>query len=44
MGLERDTLCSHQIARDLLHLPENIDEFYNLSYNSIDADKIKNLL
>ena len=44
VGLERDTLCSHQIARDLLHLPENIDEFYNLSYNSIDADKIKNLL
>jgi putative transposase len=44
MGLEKDTLCSHQLACDLLRLPENRDEFYHLSYGNIDVDKIKNLL
>lgn len=40
-GIRNRTLCNRTLARELLDLPKDNNEFYKLSYEMIDKDKLK---
>lgn len=43
IGLCKENICNIELAKEILGLPENIDEFYRQSYDIINEDKIKNI-
>ncbi len=43
IGLRNGTLCNQYLARELLNLPTDKNEFYEMSYDIITLDKLDNI-
>jgi len=43
IGLRNGTLCNQYLARELLNLPTDKNEFYEMSYDIITRDKLDNI-